>query len=225
LDKIVIIVAGGSGNRMNSEVPKQFLLLNGYPVLMHVINVFLAYDSEIKVILVLPEKHLNNWDKLSEKYEFSKNIIVRTGGETRFHSVQKNLDIIPDNSLVAIHDGVRPLVNKQTIIRCFNEAARSGNAVPSIEISETLRKLDKSGSRLVNRNDYRIIQTPQVFKGEVLKMAYMQKYDENFTDDAGVVEALGYQINMVEGNKENIKITYPCDLDIASEWLKKNSDH
>jgi len=205
---------------MKAEVPKQFLLLKGYPVLMHTLDVFYRYDQNMEIILVLPENQMQAWSKLCKDYEFSIPHKIKPGGETRFHSVKINLQGIPDHCLVAIHDGVRPLVSLMTIDRCFQSALKSGNAIPCIEIPETLRKLKRQGNEQVDRTHYRLIQTPQVFESTVLKKAYAQEYKEYFTDDAGVVESIGYAINLVEGNPENIKITYPKDLKIASSLLK-----
>jgi 2-C-methyl-D-erythritol 4-phosphate cytidylyltransferase len=220
VDKITMIVAGGIGTRMNAGIPKQFLLLNNYPVLMHTISTFHLYDQQMRIMLVLPEDQTDEWSKLCEKYQFSIKHDVRYGGTTRFHSVRKNIDSFADESLVAIHDGVRPLVSIATISRCFNAALEYGNAIPCIEIPETLRRVSGQKNRQVDRTRYRLIQTPQVFNGKILKIAYQQEYQKKFTDDAGVVENLGYTVHLVEGNAENIKITYPEDILIASSLLK-----
>jgi 2-C-methyl-D-erythritol 4-phosphate cytidylyltransferase len=220
VEKVILIVAGGSGNRMNTAIPKQFLLLNGVPVLMHTIDAFYKYDKQIRIIVVLPEVQIQSWKKLCREQKFMIRHEIKTGGETRFHSVKKNLATIPDHCLVAVHDGVRPLVSTATIKRCFQGALNFGNAIPCIEIPETIRKIEESGNKQVNRDDYRLIQTPQVFKGSILKKAYLQEYQKVFTDDAGVVESMGITIYLVEGNSENIKITYPKDLLIAASFLK-----
>ncbi len=169
VDKIVLIVAGGSGKRMGSEVPKQFLVLGGIPVLMHSLNAFDKYSQNIRLILVLPENHIDTWNRLRDLYHFKIKHEIKTGGATRFHSVKKNLADIPDISLVAIHDGVRPLVSRETITRCFDTAAELGNAIPCVEIPETMRFIEKNGTRQVDRTQYRLIQTPQVFDGAILK--------------------------------------------------------
>ena len=220
VEKIALIVAGGTGNRMKTGIPKQFLLLKGYPVLMHTLDVFYRYDQGMRIILVLPETEIPSWKRLCEDYGFNISHEIVVGGETRFHSVKRNLAAIPDPCLVAVHDGVRPLVSVTTIDRCFEAALKFGNAIPCIEIPETMRKLGKKGSKQVDRFRYRLIQTPQVFDSAVLKKAYSQEYRKQFTDDAGVVESLGYTINLVEGNPENIKITYPHDLKVASAFLQ-----
>lgn len=220
--KILIIVAAGSGKRMKSEMPKQFHSINGYPILMHTMGIFHRYDTNLRIILVLPEVQIDTWKQLCTNHHFNLIHEIRTGGPTRFHSVKNNLFNIPDNSIVAVHDGVRPLVSRETIDRCFKMALKCGNAVPCVEIPETMRKIENNQSRQVDRNCYRLIQTPQVFTGSTIKKAYLQEYDEKFTDDAGVVEHSGCFIHLVEGNPENIKITYPKDLLIASILLGQN---
>jgi 2-C-methyl-D-erythritol 4-phosphate cytidylyltransferase len=220
LEKIALIVAGGSGTRMNTAIPKQFLLLKGFPVLMHTLNRFYRYDKEIRMILVLPDDQFITWQKLCREFSFEVKHEVRAGGESRFLSVQKNLGDIPDQCLVAVHDGVRPLVSEETIDRCFKSAREFGNAIPCMEIPETLRYLDEWGNRQVDRSKYRLIQTPQVFEGSILKNAYKQEFRPEFTDDAGVVESMGHTIHLVEGNQENIKITLKKDLVIAGSFFK-----
>ncbi|MBN1145277.1 MAG: 2-C-methyl-D-erythritol 4-phosphate cytidylyltransferase [Bacteroidales bacterium] len=220
MNKIVLIVAGGSGTRMNSETPKQFMLLQNRPVLMHTLSVFYHYNRDMEFILALPESQAEKWNELCKTHDFGLRHQVVSGGETRFHTVKKNIAGLPNNSLVAIHDGVRPLVSLDTIDRCFRVAAEFGNAVPCIEIPETLRRLSGKRSRQVNRTKYRLIQTPQIFLADILKEAYNQDYRSDFTDDAGVVENLGHAIHLVQGNGENIKITYPQDLVVAGALLK-----
>lgn len=220
MEKSVIIVAGGTGSRMNSEIPKQFLTLAGKPVLMHTIARFNEYQPDIRILVVLPEWHIQRWKELCNEYHFTIRHEIGSGGETRFHSVQRNLSNVTENSLVAIHDGVRPLVSLQTIDRCFNTAATYGNAIPCIEIPETMRKIENSGSRQVDRSLYRLIQTPQVFTGNILMEGYRQPYNKEFTDDAGVIEKLGKSIRLVEGNPENIKITFAKDLIIAEAFFR-----
>jgi 2-C-methyl-D-erythritol 4-phosphate cytidylyltransferase len=225
LEKIALIVAGGSGKRMKSLVPKQFLLLKGLPVLMHTINKFHRYDTSMRIILVLPSDQITAWKDLCEKNEFSVLHELMTGGNTRFHSIQKNLHSIPEQCLVAVHDGVRPLVSVDTIHRCFASAAENGNAVPCVEIPETMRILDDIGNRQADRAKYRLIQTPQVFISSILKEAYQQEYQGSFTDDATVVESWGYRIHLVEGNPENIKITLKHDLALAEFLLQNMEDN
>jgi 2-C-methyl-D-erythritol 4-phosphate cytidylyltransferase len=225
LEKIALIVAGGTGKRMKSQVPKQFLLLKGLPVLMHTLNKFHRYDKGMRIILVLPGDQIKAWKDLCEVHSFPVRHEIVTGGETRFHSVQKNLGHIPEQCVVAVHDGVRPLVSMDTIHRCFTVAEEKGNAVPCVEIPETLRIMDEQGSRPADRTKFRLIQTPQVFSSSILKEAYRQEYQQRFTDDASVVESGGYSINLVDGNPENIKITLKKDLGIAEFLLKVMEDN
>lgn len=219
MNKIVLIVAGGSGKRMNSDIPKQFMMLHNRPVLMHTLSVFHRYNRDMEIILALPESQAGRWKELCKANDFGLRHKVVSGGETRFHTVKKNIAGLPDGSLVAIHDGVRPLVSLTTIDRCFQAAAEFGNAVPCIEIPETLRRLKGKGSMQVDRTKYRLIQTPQVFSAEILKKAYDREFHPGFTDDAGVVESLGHVIHLVPGNPENIKITFQQDLIIAAALL------
>jgi 2-C-methyl-D-erythritol 4-phosphate cytidylyltransferase len=221
VNKIVMIVAGGTGTRMNAPIPKQFLPILGVPLLMHTLEVFYRYDQEIRIIVVLPETQIQTWKALCNTYNFMIRHELRPGGITRFHSVKNNLDLIEDDSLVGIHDGVRPLVHSETIKRCYAAALKYGNAVPAVSIPETLRKITTFGSEAVDRNLFRLVQTPQVFVGKLLKKAYLQEYNEKFTDDAGVVDQLHEEpIHIVEGNTENIKITYSGDIQIAEALLK-----
>lgn len=215
MKKIVLIVAGGSGTRMNSKIPKQFLELKGQPIIMHSINRFLSFDKFIEIRVILPEEQIDNWKKLCAKYNFDIKHKIFKGGITRFQSVKNGLqDICPD-CFIAIHDGVRPLVYSDTIRRCFNAAEEYGAAIPVIDIQETVREINGDFSRTVDRTKYKIVQTPQVFNAELLINAYKQNYDDSFTDDAAVVESSGHQVILVDGNRENIKITTPIDLKIA----------
>lgn len=209
-------MAGGKGTRMNKSTPKQFLELNGLPVLMHTLAVFYRYDPSIEIILVLPEDQWKPWGNLCSRHQFHIRHELKPGGATRFHSVKKNINNFPDGSLIAIHDGVRPLVSLNTIERCFTEAQHFGNAIPCIGIPETIRKTDGDMTHQVDRAHYKLIQTPQVFESGILKKAYLQDFREDFTDDASVVENIGYQIHLVEGNPENIKITIEMDMYIAA---------
>jgi len=221
-ENYIIIVAGGKGTRMGAEIPKQFLILNEKPVLMHTIESFYNYDSTFKIILVLPEEQRNYWNELCEKFDFKINHIVVSGGETRFHSVKNGLDIVSEkNAIIGIHDGVRPLVSFDVIGRCFDKASEKGAAFPVIPIVETLRKkIGNDNSITVNRADYCLVQTPQVFNYEIIKKAYQQEYSDTFTDDVSVVESLKeYPVYEVEGSRENIKITTPIDLFIAEKLM------
>jgi 2-C-methyl-D-erythritol 4-phosphate cytidylyltransferase len=210
-----LIVAGGTGSRMGTSIPKQFLELAGKPVLMRTIERFRSFDVSIKIITVLPEDQLEYWDELQKKYSFSiPNTLVK-GGPARFFSVKNGLDKVEDNSLVAIHDGVRPLVSSDTIKRCFDAAQEFGNAVPVISPTGSVRMITEQGNIPVNRQYLRIIQTPQVFDSKLIKKAYLQDYSPDFTDDAMLLEKTGETIHLVEGNRENLKITNPGDMAVA----------
>ncbi len=214
----IIITAGGKGLRMGGEVPKQFLPIKGRPVLMRTMERFREYSPDIKIILVLPKAQQDYWRALCEEYDFHLDYVTADGGETRFHSVRNGLGLIPDTAegVVGVHDGVRPFVSTEVIRRCF-EAARTLKAViPVTSVVETLRMVDSDGSgRNVLRSNYRLVQTPQTFDIQLLKAANRQPYSDSFTDDASVVEAYGAKVSMVEGNRENIKITTPFDLKVA----------
>lgn len=210
----VIIVAGGKGLRMGGDVPKQFQLLGNQPVLMHTLQRFADDCKDLQIILVLPQEQIEYWSDLGEKYHFGVEHWIVAGGETRFHSVQNGLAQIPDDAegVVAVHDGVRPLVSREVIEKCFEEARRKKAVVPVVPVVESLRHVSDGA---VPRADYRLVQTPQTFDIQLLKQAYHQPYSKDFTDDASVVEAFGHPITMVEGNRENIKLTTPFDLKIA----------
>lgn len=220
----VIIVAGGSGTRMGSDLPKQFILLENRPVLMWTISCFTRYDPTIKIVVVLPESQINYWKELCTKYKFNYPHQVVKGGETRFISVKNGLELADGTDLVAIHDGVRPLVSDQTIGLCFSTAANSGAAIPVLPVNETLRKGTMENSQTVDRSDFYSVQTPQIFRTGILKEAYKQEWNASFTDDASVVEKMGFPVMMVRGNPENLKITHQVDLLIASEYLKSKED-
>lgn len=210
-----IIVAGGKGLRMGGEVPKQFLPINGKPILMHTIEVFRKALDGIEIILVLPADQHEYWQKLCQDYNFCSPELIAKGGETRFHSVKNGLAFLPDDedAVVGIHDGVRPFVSKETIQRCYAAAAGGRAVVPVVPVVETIRQILPDGMSITRpRDEYRLVQTPQTFPLVMLKKAYEQSYSETFTDDASVVEAMGEEILMVEGNRENIKITTPSDL-------------
>lgn len=210
-----IIVAGGKGLRMGGDVPKQFLPINGKPILMHTIEAFRKALDGIEIILVLPADQHEYWQKLCKDYNFCSPKLIAKGGETRFHSVKNGLALLPDDedAVVGIHDGVRPFVSKETIQRCYATAAGGRAVVPVVPVVETIRQILPDGKSITRpRNEYRLVQTPQTFPLVMLKKAYEQPYLETFTDDASVVEAMGEEILMVEGNRENIKITTPSDL-------------
>lgn len=219
MKKFALIVAGGSGVRMKGSVPKQFLEINSRPVLMHTFDAFLKYDNQIEFILVLPKTLIDYWKSLCVNYKFLINYKLATGGETRFHSVKNGLDLIEEKGIVFIHDGVRPLVSTKTIQDCYKIAEEKGNALPVIPINESIRYSDAEENKTVDRKKYFLVQTPQTFKTELIKKAYQQDYSDLFTDDASVLESFGHKINLVDGNRENIKITYPEDLVVAKSFL------
>src|SRR5664280_1418936 len=219
MDLYVVIVAGGSGKRMGADLPKQFLELAGRPVLMHTIERFITFNGSIEIFTVLPENQLRFWLELQKKHSFSVPHTLVKGGPTRFQSVKNGLEFVNSPGLVAIHDGVRPFVSIDTIKRCFETAEKLGNAIPSISPTESMRMLTETGSVPVNRLNIKIVQTPQVFSAEIIKKAYRQDYLPGFTDDATVLEKTGVRINLIDGNRENIKITTPEDLVISSALL------
>lgn len=221
MQKSVIIVAAGRGKRMGTETPKQFLLLKSKPILMHTITCFYKYDPSIEIVVVLSEEHISKWQQLCIHYNFNIKHTIVEGGEERFNSVKNGLEVINHNGIVAIHDGVRPLVSNETIIRCFNKALETDAAIPVMPVVESLRRLEGEKSFSVNRTEYVTVQTPQCFNIDLIKKAYQQKFSNTFTDDASVLEKLGHSISLVEGNIENIKITSPLDLILAEKLLEQ----
>jgi len=213
----VIIVAGGLGQRMGNTVPKQFLLLNGKPIVFYSIQPFMDFDPGIQLVIVLPKEHITTWQSLCKKYCFHVEHTVVEGGETRYHSVKNGLVFVRDSEWIAVHDSVRPFTDKKFIEHCFTEAKKIGSAVPAVEVNETVREILGMGSHPLRRSRIRLIQTPQVFSCKMLKEAYQVPYDESFTDDSSVVEAAGNKIYLTEGLKDNIKITTLEDLKWA-EW-------
>ena len=213
----VIIVAGGKGLRMGSDIPKQFLPIGGKPVLMRTLERFREYAADLQIILVLPKAQQDYWQNLCQEYAFDIDYQLADGGETRFHSVQHGLALIPDDveGVVGVHDGVRPFPSIEVIRRCYETVRTAKAVIPVIPVVETVRHLEGEGSVTVPRNDYRLVQTPQCFDIQLLKAANRQPYNDGFTDDASVVESYGQSITLVEGNRENIKITTPYDMKIA----------
>lgn len=210
-----IIVAGGKGLRMGGDIPKQFLPIDGKPVLMHTIEAFRKALEGVQIVLVLPADQHGYWKELCKKYGFRSPELIASGGEMRFHSVRNGLDLLPEdgNAVVGVHDGVRPFVSTDTIQRCYTAAAEGKAVVPVVPVVETIRQILPDGSSVTQpRDEYRLVQTPQTFPLALLKEAYRQPFSETFTDDASVVEAMGRTIMMIEGNRENIKLTTPADL-------------
>lgn len=218
----ILIVAGGRGTRMGGPQPKQFLQLAGRPVLMHTLEAFDRWDASARLIVVLPEDQIDTWKRLCEAHAFDRAHRVVAGGETRFHSVRNGLDAVASDGLIAVHDGVRPLVAPSVIAACFAAAADGGAAVPVVPMVESVREVDADGgSRPVDRTRLRVVQTPQVFRADVLRAAYRLPYDPRFTDDASVVEASGVAVRLVPGNRENIKLTTPMDLLLAELLMRR----
>lgn len=221
LPKYVIITAGGSGVRMNTPIPKQFICLQGRPVLMHTIEAFYRYQPSVNIVLVLPLSQIPYWEQLCAEHQFSIPFQITEGGPQRFHSVKNALKLIPEQAVVAIHDGVRPLVSGRTIAEAFYFAEKFGNAVPVLPVTESVRRVENACNKPEDRNVLRLVQTPQCFMAAAIKKAYQVNYHEAFTDDASVLEKAGERIFLCEGNKENIKITTPADLQIAEALLKQ----
>lgn len=222
--KYAIIVAGGKGLRMGGELPKQFIPIEGRPVLMRTLDTFYAYDNSIKIILVLPGDHQSYWKQLCREHQFAVPHRIANGGATRFHSVQNGLSLVDAaEALVAVHDGVRPFVSHAVMERCYHDAAMLGAVVPVVPVVETVRQVVGETSVTVDRNAYRLVQTPQTFRASLLRRAYEQSYCDAFTDDASVVEALGEAVHLVEGNRENIKLTTPFDLTVARALVEQEN--
>ena len=224
MKRYIRIVAGGKGTRMGGEMPKQFQLLGGRPIVMHTIENLYALDSSLQIILVLPQEHIELWRSLCKEYSFEVPLMLTAGGTTRFHSVQNGLALVDDidEALVGVHDGVRPFVSQRLYDDAFREARISGAVIPMIDIQDSLRHIIgcNGASEVVPRDRYRLVQTPQVFKLSVLRKAYEQRFVESFTDDASVVEAVGIPVTAVEGNRENIKLTTPYDMMIAKTIME-----
>lgn len=226
MNRYVIIVAGGKGLRMGSDLPKQFIPVGGKPILMHTVEKFAQWDPRARLLLVLPAEHQDYWRMLCREIGCRAEHRIVTGGETRFHSVRNALDVVKqdtdlgDDDLIAVHDGVRPFVSEKVITDCFHVAAESGAVVAALPMVDSLREVQPDGtSQALDRSRYFAVHTPQVFRARLLLRAYEAPYSSLFTDDASVVEALGKHIALVPSNRENIKITTPLDLAIARELL------
>ena len=206
---------------MGTDIPKQFLPIGGKPVLMRTIERFREYSKDLQIILVLPEAQQDYWQELCRRYHFEVEYLLANGGQTRFHSVQNGLALVPDDAqgVVGVHDGVRPFPSIEVIRRCYETAREAKAVIPVIPVVETVRHLERDGSVTVPRDEYRLVQTPQTFDIQLLKAANRQPYNDGFTDDASVVESYGHQITLVEGNRENIKITTPYDITVAEAIL------
>ena len=217
----VIIVAGGSGSRMQSTLPKQFLMLGGLPVVARTINTFAEALPSADIVVVLPEAHIPLWRNLEARFDVAPHRCV-AGGSERFHSVKCGIEALgEDVEYIAVHDGVRALVTKRLIIRTLLDAEKSGATIPVVEVADSFRRVEGEESYIVPRAELRAVQTPQIFAAELLRRAYEQPFDRSFTDDASVVEALGRRISLVEGERTNLKLTTPEDLDWAEYFLSK----
>lgn len=219
MKKYALIVAGGSGSRMKSELPKQFIEIGGKPILMHTLSKFSNCDE---IVLVLPESQIEFWSQLCKKYNYELKHTIIKGGESRFQSVKKGLEKVDKNTLVTIHDGVRPFITSEIIENSFKTAQEKGNAIVGVDSKDSLRKISAKGNAHVYRSEYKIIQTPQTFNSSQIKEAYNQEEKSIFTDDASVLEALGESIHLIEGDYRNIKITSPEDLIIAEAYLSNS---
>lgn len=218
----VIIVAGGSGKRMQSAIPKQFMLLGGMPVVARTINTFSEALPGAEIVVVLPEEHLAMWKNLAARFDVAVHKCV-AGGKERFHSVKAGIDALSDNvTSIAVHDGVRALISKKLIIRATLAVEDNEAVIPVINVVDSYRRVTADGSEIVPRNELRIVQTPQIFKSETLRRAYEQEFDASFTDDASVVEATGVSITLVEGEDSNIKLTTPEDMEWAEWFLQRD---
>ena len=215
-----IIVAGGNGTRMGSELPKQFISIAGRPLLMHTIENFFHFDPTIQLIVVLPKNEIVSWNNLCLQHNFTIPHQVSTGGNTRFQSVKNGLTMLHDCELIAIHDGVRPLVSHDTLRRCFDGALKMGSAIPVLPANESVRIGTLGKSTPADRSQIFLVQTPQIFRSSIIRESYNQSWIPEFTDDASVVEYSGTPVTLVIGNRENIKITFPEDLEIATLFLK-----
>ena len=219
MKKFAVIVAGGKGTRMNSDIPKQFLLLKNKPVLYYTIKAFLDVYENIELILVLPEEHIDKGREIIDGYFDPSRIRITAGGRTRFHSVQNGLALINEESIIFVHDGVRCLVTGDLIRKCYETALAEGNAIPALECGDSVRLLTNNGNKIVDRNKVKLIQTPQTFHSKILLPAYKIDYKDKYTDEASVVEAFGLTVNLIEGERNNIKITTPFDLRLAEILL------
>lgn len=215
-----VIVAGGSGNRMGSALPKQFLELEGKPVLVHTADAFLRAFPSIELVMVLPQAYLEKGKDLMKGYFPGSNMHFTEGGETRFHSVQQGLKLVSGPAIIFIHDAVRCLVSDSLIQRCYEQASGKGSAIPAISVKDSIRMISADHSTVINREILRAVQTPQTFHSEIILKAFQQEYDPSFTDEATVVEKSGHPIELIEGEETNIKVTYPVDLLVAGSILK-----
>lgn len=221
MKKYAVIVAGGSGSRMNSSIPKQFLLLKNKPVLYYTLQSFLQSYPDIKIILVLPEEHIATGQEIIDAYFDYERIKITIGGRTRFHSVQNGLKLVEEESIVLVHDAVRCLADVSLIQRCYDAALEFGAAIPAVESRDSVRLISEEGNEALERRNVRLVQTPQAFLSTILIPAYNIDYKDKFTDEASVVEAFGMKVKLVEGDEKNIKITRAADLVLAELLMEE----
>ena len=221
MKKIALIVAGGVGKRMGNDIPKQFLLLNNKPVLFYSIKAFIDAYEDIQIILVLPEEHMGIGQEIIDGYFDNSRFRLCAGGRSRFHSVQNGLDLVQEEAIIFVHDGVRCLLTSDLVRRCYNAAMESGTAIPSVECRDSVRVLTANGNKILNRDKVKLVQTPQTFHSKILLPSFKIDYKDHFTDEASVVEAFGLKVNLIEGEGTNIKITTPVDLQLAEILLLK----
>lgn len=223
LIRSVIIVAGGSGSRMQSQTPKQFMLLHGKPLLMHTINCFTKAYNNIRIILVLPSDHFDTWRQLCKEFSFEVPLEIVAGGYTRFQSVRNGLAQISNDELVAVHDGARPIVSTEVIKEAFECAEANGSGVAAVPLKESIREGSQANSKAKDRRNFYLIQTPQVFKSEILKSAFLQEEKDTFTDEASVVESMGQSIMLSDGDYRNIKVTTAEDIIVAEALMMEKN--
>ncbi len=221
MKKIAVIVAGGAGSRMGATIPKQFLLLQNKPILWHTINAFTQTFTDIEIIIVLPEMHIEEGKSIADTFKTSHKITCIQGGLTRFDSVKNGLTQITEDCIVFVHDGVRCLLSSDLINNCYHQAKAKGSAIPAVAATDSIRLVEGNTSHIADRNKVRLVQTPQTFKSNILLEAFKQPYQDSFTDEANVVEAFGKEVHLIEGDYNNIKITRPLDLIIAEKILEE----
>lgn len=224
MKKVAVVVAGGTGSRMNSIIPKQFLLIKGKPVLYYTLYTFLQSYNDLTVILVLPEEHIAAGQEIIDAFFDYKRIQITAGGRTRFHSVQNGLELITEECMVFVHDGVRCLLTKNLIKRCYEAALEFGSAIPITECKDSVRLIRGDDNEAFDRGKVKLVQTPQTFHSKILLPAFKIDYKDKFTDEATVVEAFGLKVHLVEGEEGNIKITKPMDIFIAEQLLLASAD-
>jgi len=222
MKKFAVIVAGGTGTRMNNTIPKQFLLLKGKPVLYYTINAFLQAYEDLAIILVLPEEHVAAGQEIIDAFFDYNRISITTGGRTRFHSVQNGLQFVQDEGIVFVHDAVRCMVSIDLIKRCYEAAIETGSAIPVIDCKDSVRIITEDGSDALDRSTLKLVQTPQTFHSKILLPAYQIDYKDKFTDEATVVEAFGLKVQLLQGDENNFKITRPVDLIMAEQLISAN---